>query len=49
MSEDLLDELRERLAGLDGLPVGEHAAVLEGVHDALVAELEGLTLTPRSG
>jgi hypothetical protein len=46
-SEDPLERLRARLAQLDDLPVAEHAAVLEEVHDGLVAELEALTLGPR--
>jgi len=42
---DGLDDLARRLAALDEAPVGEHPAVLEAVHDALVAELDALART----
>ncbi len=42
---DRLDDLARRLTALDDAPVGEHPAVLEAVHDALVAELDALART----
>ena len=43
--DDRLEELSGRLAALEDAPVAEHPAVLELVHDALVAELDALART----
>lgn len=39
---DVLAALEERLAALDDAPLDGHPQVLEDVHRALVAELDGL-------
>lgn len=41
-AQDVLDDLGRRLAALADAPAGDHPAVLEAVHDALVAELDHL-------
>lgn len=42
MSEGLPADWQEQLAELDARPVAEHPGVLDGLHRALVAELDAL-------